>query len=222
MTDTTPHASTRTTIDDVLGDQRVIATVTIPTIQSAVPVASALLDGGIPAVEVMLRTDVGLAALEKIVVEVPDAMVGAGTVLTVERLEQAADAGAAFAVSPGFDPDLADRAAELGLPFLPGAITPTEIQACLARGISTVKFFPASTSGGPAAIKGLAAAYSFAGVQFVPTGGVDDTTIDDYLAVPAVRAVGMSWLASSAAVRDGDLAGITARARSIADRLAGA
>ena len=210
---------TGTDIDQILGDHRVVATVTIGTIERAVPVAAALVDGGVPAVEVMLRTDVGLAALETIVADVPDAVVGAGTVLTVERLEQAAAAGAAFAVSPGFDPALADRAAELGVPFLPGAITPTEIQACLARDISTVKFFPASTAGGPAAIKALAAAYSFAGVQFVPTGGVDDTTIDDYLAVPAVRAVGMSWIASSAAVRDGDFEGITSRARSITDRL---
>lgn len=212
---------TGTTIDEVLGGRRVVATVTIDDVAKAVPVASALVDGGVPAVEIMLRTDVALAALERIVADVPSAVVGAGTVLTVERLEQAARAGAAFAVSPGFDPVLADKAAELGLPFLPGAITPSEIQACLARGISTVKFFPASTSGGPAAIEALAAAYSFAGVSFVPTGGVDDTTFLDYLAVPAVRAVGMSWLASSAAVRAGDVAGITARARSISDRLAG-
>ena len=206
-------------IDDVLGTQRVIATVTVDDASLAVPAARALVEGGVRAVEVMLRTTAGLDAIEAICTEVPEAIVGAGTVLTPESREQAQRAGASFGVAPGFDPATVSRAAEIGIPFLPGAITPTEIQACLAHGITTIKFFPASTSGGPATIKALSSAYSVAGVRFVVTGGVDDTNAYDYLALPAVRAIGMSWLASSADVRAGNVAEIEARARQITDRL---
>lgn len=206
-------------IDEVLGSQRVIATLTIDDTSRAVPTARALVAGGVPTVEVMLRTDAGLAAIEAIRAEVPEAIIGAGTVLTPERLEQAQQAGASFGVAPGFDPATVRRAAEIGIPFLPGAITPTEIQACLAHGITTIKFFPASTSGGTATIKALSAAYSVAGVRFVATGGVDDTNAFDYLALPAIRAIGLSWLASSANVRAGNYAEIEARARQITERL---
>lgn len=206
-------------IDGILGRQRVIATVTIDDASRAVPVAQALVDGGVRAVEVMLRTDGGLAAIEAIRAEVPDAIIGAGTVLTPERLEQAQRAGASFGVAPGFDPATVTRAAEIGMPFLPGAVTPTEIQACLAHGVKTIKFFPASAAGGPATIKALSAAYSVAGVRFIATGGVDDTNAFGYLDLPAVRAIGMSWLASSADVRAGNVAEIEARAQQITERL---
>lgn len=206
-------------IDDILGLHRVIATVTIDDPSRAAPTARALVAGGVRVVEVMLRTDAGLAAIEAIRAEVPEAIIGAGTVLTPERLEQAQRAGAAFGVAPGFDSATVLRAAELGIPFLPGAVTPTEIQTCLAHGITTIKFFPASTSGGTAAIKALSAAYNVAGVRFVATGGVDETNVFDYLALPAIRAVGMSWLATSADVRDGNVAEIERRARQIIERL---
>ena len=206
-------------IDQILGSQRVIATVTIDEASRAVAAVRALVAGGVPVIEVMLRTDAGLAAIEAIRAEVPEAIIGAGTVLTPERLEQAHSAGASFGVAPGFDPATVTRAAEIGIAFLPGAITPTEIQACLAHGITTIKFFPAAAAGGPATIKALSAAYSVAGVQFIATGGVDDTNAFDYLNLPAVRAIGMSWLASSADVRAGNVADIEARARQITDRL---
>ncbi len=207
-------------IGDLLGPHRVIATVTIDDVEHAVPVARALVDGGVHVVEVMLRTDVGLAAIEAIRSEVPDAIVGAGTVLSPNRLDEAVRAGAAFGVCPGFDAGTVVRAAELGVPFLPGAVTATEIQSCLGLGITTVKFFPASTSGGPAAITALSAAYGVAGIEFVPTGGVDDTNAFAYLDLPSVRAIGMSWLASSADVRDGNVERISGRARMITTRLA--
>lgn len=206
-------------IDQILGSHRIIATVTIDDASRAVPTARALVAGGVPAVEVMLRTDAGLAAIEAIRTEVPEAIIGAGTVLTPERLEQAHSAGASFGVAPGFDPATVNRAAEIDIPFLPGAITPTEIQACLAHGITTIKFFPAEAAGGPATISALAAAYAVAGVQFVATGGVDDTNAFDYLDLLAVRAIGMSWLASSADVRAGNVADIEARARQITEQL---
>ena len=207
------------TIDGVLGTQRVIATLTVDESRLAVAAARALVEGGVLAVEVMLRTPTGLAAFEAIRSEVPDAIIGAGTVLTPHQLEQAQQAGALFGVAPGFDAATVTHAAEIGIPFLPGAITPSEIQTCLAHGIATVKFFPASTSGGTATIKALSAAYSVAGVQFVATGGVDDTNGFDYLALPSVRAIGMSWLATSADVRAGNIAEITARATQITERL---
>jgi 2-dehydro-3-deoxyphosphogluconate aldolase/(4S)-4-hydroxy-2-oxoglutarate aldolase len=206
-------------IDQVLGSQRVIATVTIDDTSRAVPTARALVAGGVPVVEVMLRTDIGLAAIEAIRAAVPQAIIGAGTVLTPERLDQAQRAGASFGVAPGCDPATVRHAAEIGIPFLPGAITPTEIQACLAHDITTIKFFPASTNGGTATIKALSAAYSVAGVRFVATGGVDDANAFEYLALPTVRAIGMSWLASSANVRAGNYAEIEARARQITERL---
>lgn len=208
-------------IDDILGTHRVIATVTIDDPSRAVPTARALVAGGVPVVEVMLRTDAGLEAIEAIRTEVPEAIIGAGTVLTPERLEQAQRAGASFGVAPGFDSATVAKATEIGIPFLPGAITPTEIQACLAHGITTIKFFPASTSGGTATITALSAAYNVAGVRFIATGGIDETNVFDYLALPAVRAVGMSWMASSADVRDGNVAEIERRARHITERLEG-
>jgi 2-dehydro-3-deoxyphosphogluconate aldolase / (4S)-4-hydroxy-2-oxoglutarate aldolase len=206
-------------IDKILGPNRVIATVTIDDVELAAPTAAALAKGGVHVVEVMLRTATGLDAITAIRSELPDVIVGAGTVLSVDALNKATEAGAAFAVSPGFDSHIATRAAELNMPYIPGAVTATEIQACLHHGITTIKFFPASTSGGPDALHALFAAFSFAGVKFIPTGGVDETNAFEYLALPAVRAVGMSWLASATNIRERAFDTITERSQLVSRRI---
>jgi len=204
-------------IDQVLGDEKVVATLTLDDVERAVPVAEALVAGGVRVIEVMFRTAAAAASIGAIRDGVSGAVVGAGTLLHPDQLDAARDAGAAFGVSPGFDERTVTAAAAAQFPFLPGAVTATEIQSCLAHDITTVKFFPASTSGGTAAIKGLAAAYSGAGVRFVPTGGVDDQTIGDYLGLASVRAVGMSWLTPATAVSAGDYAEITRRATTVSE-----
>jgi 2-dehydro-3-deoxyphosphogluconate aldolase/(4S)-4-hydroxy-2-oxoglutarate aldolase len=133
--------------------------------------------------------------------------VGAGTVLTVEQVDAAVDAGAQFIVSPGISRAVVERAQQRGVLALPGAVTATEIQAALELGLTTVKFFPASTSGGPAAIKALAA--PFRQVSFVPTGGVSLANLGDYLSLPCVHAVGGSWMVKPELVRAGDSAALT-------------
>ena len=135
-----------------------------------------------------------------------DILVGAGTVLTVEQVDQAVHAGAAYVVSPGLSRAVVERCQEHGVLALPGAVTATEIQAALELGLTTVKFFPAGTSGGAAAIKALAA--PFGGVRFVPTGGVGPGNLQDYLDIDAVAAVGGSWMVPRDRVRAGDFDGV--------------
>lgn len=204
-------------IDDILGPNRVIATVTIDDPATAAPVGTALVTGGIPVVEVMLRNETGLDAIAAIRSSVPGSVVGAGTVLSVKALDQAVASGAMFAVSPGFDSEIADRAKNIGIPYIPGAVTPTEIQQCLRHDLRTIKFFPASSSGGVQAIKALSAAYSVAHIEFVATGGIDETNAFDYLALRSVRAVGMSWIADSKSIRERAWTSITNRAVLIAE-----
>jgi 2-dehydro-3-deoxyphosphogluconate aldolase/(4S)-4-hydroxy-2-oxoglutarate aldolase len=206
-------------INDLLGANRIIATVTIDDLATAVPAAAALADGGIPIIEVMLRNETGLGAIAAIRSELPDLIVGAGTVLSAEMLTRAAAAGSAFAVSPGFDADVADHAKAIGIPYVPGAVTATEIQMCLRHGITTVKFFPATASGGAASIKALSAAFSVTGIEFIATGGIDDSNAIDYLSLPTVRAVGMSWLASSASIREQAWKSITARSKLMSEQV---
>ena len=151
-------------------------------------------------------------------------LIGAGTVLTPAQAEPARECGASFAVAPGFNPEVVKTAQKLGLPFFPGVMTPSDIEGALALGCRTLKFFPAGAAGGVAMLKALSAPYAHTGVRFMPTGGVTTDLLPEYLAVSAVVAVGGTWIASTAAIREGDWAGITARAaaaRAIVDRLRG-
>jgi len=165
--------------------------------------ADALVAGGLPVAEVTLRTAAAVDAIA-VLAGRGDVLVGAGTVLTPSQVDQAVDAGATYIVSPGTSPAVVERALARGVAVLPGAVTATEIQAALALGLDTVKFFPAGTSGGAAAIRALAA--PFGGVRFVPTGGVGPENLADYLAIPAVVAVGGSWMVPTAAIAAGDFA----------------
>lgn len=186
---------------DEVALRRIVPVVVLDDAASAGPLAEALVAGGLPIAEVTLRTAAALDAIAAMAAR-HDLLVGAGTVLTAEQVDQAVDAGARFVVSPGTSRAVVERARQRGVAVLPGAVTATEIQAALELGIDTVKFFPAGTSGGPAAIKALAA--PFGGVRFVPTGGVSATNLDDYLSIPSVLAVGGSWMVPQAAIREGD------------------
>jgi len=170
---------------------RIIPLVVIQDAEDAEPLGRALIAGGIPMAEVTFRTE---AAAESIAImsDIEGLTVGAGTVVTPDQVELAVEAGAQFLVSPGLRADIVREAKLVGKPILPGTVTPGEIMAAQALGVDTVKFFPASLYGGPAAIKALAA--PFVTMKFVPTGGVNASNLADYLALDCVPAVGGSWM----------------------------
>ena len=184
---------------------RLVPVVVLDDAADADALAGALVEGGLPVAEVTFRTAAAQDSIRAMAAR-GDILVGAGTVLTPEQVDQAVAAGARFVVSPGLSRAVVERCGEHGVLALPGAVTATEVQAALELGLTTVKFFPAGTSGGPGAIKALAA--PFGGVAFVPTGGVGPGNLADYLAVPAVAAVGGSWMVPRDRVKAGDFAGI--------------
>jgi 2-dehydro-3-deoxyphosphogluconate aldolase / (4S)-4-hydroxy-2-oxoglutarate aldolase len=178
------------TVEDVVALAPVIPVVVVDNVEHAVPLAEALVRGGLPAIEVTLRTDAALGAIERIAAEVPDARVGAGTVLTPAQGRAALAAGAQFLVAPGTTAALLDGLAEA--PLLPGATTASEVMMLLERGIEHAKFFPAETSGGIAALRALAG--PFPQMRFCPTGGIDAQNAREYLALPNVACVGGTWM----------------------------
>jgi 2-dehydro-3-deoxyphosphogluconate aldolase / (4S)-4-hydroxy-2-oxoglutarate aldolase len=198
-------ATSTTDVRKALSAARLVPVVVLDDAADADGLAGALVAGGLPVAEVTFRTAAAADSIRAMGAR-GDILVGAGTVLTAEQVDQAVAAGASFVVSPGLSRAVVERCAELGVLALPGAVTATEIQAALELGLSTVKFFPAGTSGGPAAIKALAG--PFGDVQFVPTGGVGPANLADYLAIPAVAAVGGSWMVPRERVKAGDFAGI--------------
>ncbi|MDN4479863.1 bifunctional 4-hydroxy-2-oxoglutarate aldolase/2-dehydro-3-deoxy-phosphogluconate aldolase [Demequina muriae] len=184
-----------------LARHRLVPVIVIEDPSAATLLGDGLVGGGLPVAEVTLRTPGALDAIATLAAR-GDLLVGAGTVLTVDQVDRAVDAGAQYIVSPGTSAEVIARCHERGVAALPGAVTATEVQAALTAGVTTVKFFPASTSGGPAAIRALAA--PFAGVSFVPTGGIGADDVAQYLAIPAVSAVGGSWMVPREALRNGD------------------
>jgi 2-dehydro-3-deoxyphosphogluconate aldolase/(4S)-4-hydroxy-2-oxoglutarate aldolase len=186
----------------------VIPVLTVASAHDAVPLARALVAGGVPVLEVTLRTPAALAVIAAIAAEVPEAVIGAGTVLNPRDLAAARQAGARFAVSPGLTSELA-RAAE-GFPLLPGAVTPSEIMAARDLGFNRLKFFPAGSFGGIPALASLAG--PFQDVRFCPTGGVTQANLRDYLALPNVVCAGGTWLAREADIAAGNWDAITANA----------
>ena len=189
----------------------VIPVIVIERLADAVPLARALIAGGVRVLEVTLRTPVALAAIGAIAREVPEAIVGAGTVRSVEDVLAARDAGAVFAVSPGFDAALSAACRAHALPLLPGVATASEVMAASAAGHRFCKFFPAGAAGGVPLLKAWGG--PFADVAFCPTGGIDARSASDYLALGNVRVVGGSWLTPADALAAGDWARVTALAR---------
>ncbi|THI95798.1 bifunctional 4-hydroxy-2-oxoglutarate aldolase/2-dehydro-3-deoxy-phosphogluconate aldolase [Nocardioides sp.] len=188
--------------------------VVVDDLAAAVPIARALVAGGLPAIELTLRTPVALDALRAIVAEVPGILVGAGTIVTPQQAADAAAAGAQFLVSPGATPTLLSAMVDTGLPFLPGTATVSEVLAVLERGLTEMKFFPAEASGGSAYLKAIAGPVPQA--RFCPTGGITPASAPTYLALPNVGCVGGSWLTPADAVAAGDWARIEALAKEAA------
>jgi 2-dehydro-3-deoxyphosphogluconate aldolase/(4S)-4-hydroxy-2-oxoglutarate aldolase len=189
----------------------VIPVLTIERAADAVPLARALVAGGLPVIEVTLRTNAALDAIRAIAGEVPDCMVGVGTVTRVPDIAAAIAAGAKYLVSPGTPPELAAALAEASVPVLPGCATVSEAMALAARGFAVLKFFPAEASGGVGWLKSVAA--PLPDLKFCPTGGIDGKNTATYLACPNVLAVGGSWVAPKDAIAAGDFARITQLAR---------
>ncbi len=185
-------------ISALLALGRVIPVITLDRLDDAVPLARALVAGGVRLLEVTLRTAAGLDGARAIMRAVPDAVVGIGTVLTADDLRRAVEAGASFALSPGATPDLLAAAAGVPIPFLPGVATASELMAALARGFTTAKFFPATSAGGLPALRALAGPFPQA--RFCPTGGITEANAAEWLALPNVVAVGGSWLTPAAEV----------------------
>ena len=184
---------------DFLDDAPVIPVIAINQIEHAIPLAQALVAGGIRNLEITLRTDCALDAIRLIAQQVEGAFVGAGTVCNAQQFKQAVSAGANFVVSPGSSAALFEVAAN-SVPLLPGAVTASEVMAAREAGFNILKFFPASTSGGAAAIKAFAG--PFGDIRFVPTGGINLDNAIDYLSLNNVRAVGGSWLTPADAIND--------------------
>lgn len=195
-----------TTMRSLMRRAPVIPVIVIDDLDQAVPLARALVDGGLPVLEVTLRTAAGLAAIERIAREVPEAQVGVGTVTRPEELHAAIDAGARFGVSPGLTPGLADAVRASGLPFLPGCMTPSEVIVATSYGFDALKLFPAQQAGGVGMLKALAG--PFPDLLFCPTGGVSAANAAEFLAQPNVGCVGGSWVTPKDAVAVGDWARI--------------
>ena len=191
-----------------MSDARIIPVIVIEDLAKAVPLAQALVKGGLPVLEVTFRTACAAEAIAKIKQEVPGAVLIAGTVLKLEQLKAAKAAGAEACVAPGFDPAIVSAANEMGMPFCPGVATASELSQALALGCSFVKFFPAESAGGVKYIKDLLGAFRWTGVTFMPTGGVKLSNVADYLSVPEIICCGGTWIAPKDAIKSGDWATI--------------
>jgi 2-dehydro-3-deoxyphosphogluconate aldolase / (4S)-4-hydroxy-2-oxoglutarate aldolase len=201
---------------EALERTRVLPVVVVDDPSVVEELCAALLAGGLSTIEITFRTGVAAEAIER-AAAVEGMLVGAGTVLTADQARAAASAGASFAVAPGTDEELLGIAAGLGLPFFPGIATPSELGRALRLGHAVVKVFPASTLGGPAFLRAVSA--TFPEARFLPTGGIDATSLGTYLAVPSVLACGGSWICERRLLREVDFAEVERRARAVAGAL---
>jgi 2-dehydro-3-deoxyphosphogluconate aldolase / (4S)-4-hydroxy-2-oxoglutarate aldolase len=201
-------ASRQQELADLFTSATVIPVLTIERLEDAVPLARALVAGGVRVLEVTLRTPVAIEAAKAMISEVPEAIVGIGTILNPEDLARARALGARFGISPGGTPELLKAAAAGDLPFAPGIATASELMQALAHGLDIVKFFPAEQSGGIKALRALAG--PFPNIRVCPTGGIGEANAASWLAEPNVLAVGGSWLCPAADIKSGNWAGISA------------
>ena len=193
----------------------VVPVVVLEDEAQAVPTARALLAGGINAMEITFRTAAAKGSIAKVAREVPEMIVGAGTVVNLQNLHDAVDAGAKFIVCPGSDPELIAEAIRLNVPITPGVVTPSEIMMGLKLGLKVFKFFPAETFGGLKTIKALCG--PFPQIKFLPTGGINQANAAEYFKNPKILAVGGSWMVTKDMVAAGDFEGITAKSKAATD-----
>lgn len=205
-------------LPDRLTRRPVIPVIVIDDENDAEPLAEALLAGGLDVIEVTLRTPAAAAALGRIIRRFPEMLVGAGTVVTPKQAQRCLDLGVSFGVAPGFNPETVRRFEQGGVPFLPGVLSPSEIEAAYALGCTLLKFFPAEAAGGPKMLRALAAPYGPLGIRFCPTGGVTADSMVEYLSLPEVFAVGGSWLASKRQIADKQWSAITRQTRETLSR----
>ncbi len=195
---------------DSLLQQRLVCVAVIDRPDDAVPLTEALIGAGLNCIEITFRTASAAEAIARIRKNLPNAIVGAGTLLTADQVKQAVDVGAQFGVSPGLSEAVSKAAHANNFPLFPGVITPTEIIHALELGWKHLKFFPSETFGGVNALKALIGPFGHTGVKFIPTGGITAATLPNYLAIPQVAAVGGSWMAEKKLVAEKDWAKITA------------
>ena len=188
-------------IVEKIGEIGIIPVVAIDDAAAAVPLGQALLDGGLPCAEITFRTAAAADAIHNMSTAHPDILVGAGTVLTVVQAKAAKAAGAKFIVTPGFDAAVVDWCLANELPITPGVMTPTDINQALAKGLNILKFFPAEAAGGVKALKAIGGPY--AGIKFIPTGGISANNLADYLRLPMVHACGGSFMVAKQLIADG-------------------
>ncbi len=197
---------------DLIASLGVVPVIAIERASDAVGLADALLEGGLPVAEITFRTEAAVDVLAAMRDARPELCIGAGTVLDQSNLKRAIDAGARFGLAPGFDPEIVDAAKAYGLPFCPGIMTPSDLTLAIARGVKLAKFFPAGTAGGPKALSAIAAPFAHLGIRFIPTGGVTEATIGEWLAIKQVIAVGGTWIAKTEDIREGRFAEIARNA----------
>lgn len=205
-----------------LGKIGIVPVVVLDEAKDAVPLAKALCEGGLPCAEVTFRTDAAEEAIRLMSEAYPEMLVGAGTVLSCEQVDRAVKAGAKFIVSPGLNPEVVKHCQKLGVSVCPGTQTPTEMEAAMALGLDTVKFFPAEPAGGLSMIKAVAAPYT--GLTFMPTGGIGPKNVEDYLAYDRILAVGGSWMVKKELVKEGNFEAIlelVKEARNCVDKIRG-
>lgn len=201
------------TILNQVAQYGIVPVIAIDEIAVALPLADALLEGGLPVIEITFRTSAAAAVISKLSKERPQLLVGAGTVLTTANLEAAKASGAAFAVAPGLNPQIVKQAQAIGLPFTPGVATPSDIEVGLSLDCKLLKFFPAESLGGAAMIEALSAPYRHTGVRFMPTGGVNASNLETYLKLDTVAAVGGTWIATKKDLAEGKWADIRSRCK---------
>lgn len=204
-------------IADTLSAYRIVPVIQLDRAKNALPLAQALIRGGLPCAEITFRTEAAAASIAAVSAEYPDMFVGAGTILTADQADAAIQAGARFLVSPGFNPAVVEHCLQKGYPILPGVCTPSEVERALSYGLTRLKFFPAEAAGGVAMIRALSAPYGM--VRFMPTGGINPGNVREYLACPAVFACGGSWMVPQDKINAGRFAEIeqlTAQAAALA------
>lgn len=199
-------------IEQKVRDSGIIAVIAIEDAADAVPMAKALQRGGITAIELTLRTPAALDSIRAIRAEVPEILLGAGTILTPEQVDAALEAGAQFGVAPGLNSRVIEYADKVGLPFAPGVMTPSDIERAIELGCKTMKLFPSESIGGMKTLSTMAAPYKHLGIGFIPLGGLNEANMGSYLSSPLVAAIGGSWLAKTDRIAAKDWDGIEANA----------
>ena len=190
------------TIAEQFYEHGVVPVVVLEEVKDALPLAAALVEGGLPCAEVTFHTEAAEESIRLMSEKYPEMLVGAGTVLTIEQVDRAVTAGAKFIVSPGFDPEIVDYCLEKKIPVFPGCITPSEVAQAVKRGLEVVKFFPAEQAGGVAMIKAMAAPYTM--VKFMPTGGISAKNLADYLSFGKILCCGGSWMVKGDLIKNGE------------------